>query len=113
MKEEWNLRGKSLADPEHCQRVALLLGRAARAAAPHVRAVDLSQTSMSVDGALCVAEALATNSTIMSLRCAAHPGTTGDRQHPLSRPSITPPPAHHSSVSDPMTPILRVLHWQC
>ena len=89
MKEEWNLQGKSLTDLEHCQRVALLLGRAARAAAPHVRAVDLSGTSMSVDGVLCVAEALAKNSTIMSLRCAAHPGTTGDRQHPLT-PGFVP-----------------------
>ena len=66
-KEAWDLSGKSLADAQLHQRVALLVGRAAAAAAPRVTVVDLSDCQLGVAGAKALAEALPFNASLTNL----------------------------------------------
>ena len=73
VKEKWDLGGKSLSDPEHCDRVVLLLDRAAAAAAPCVRSVNLERCQLGALGAEAIAKALRTNLVIQTLRCASRP----------------------------------------
>ena len=68
-KQDWDLKGKHLADAEHLARVALLLGRASAAHA--ATSVNLNDCKLGVEGAKVIGEALGVNTTLKSIKYVA------------------------------------------
>ena len=68
-REEWDLSGKNLSALEHVEKLALLVGRAARTAAPVLRSLKMDRCQLTAEGFKLLAAGLAC-SRLTSVRCA-------------------------------------------
>ena len=65
--EEWNLDGKNISSREDQEALALVLGRAS-SKVPKLRVVSANQAQFGKEGAKHVANALAVNKTLTSIK---------------------------------------------